>query len=166
MSVHDLHSARPVVCPTATDALPHVDRSPGALRPFAQWFSPCWGFPLTGFFVPHLGQAFAEGKISALYSLHFVNAIASGVFSHRSNVGHKGVLLIQYLRIILYYQLVIKIYDGERGIRTPDAFRHTRFRVVRDQPDSAISPLRKYSSSIGHFPCLRKGRSCSGTGLF
>ena len=30
--------------------------------------------------------------------------------------------------------------SGERGIRTLDAFRHTRFRVVRDQPDSAISP--------------------------
>jgi hypothetical protein len=33
---------------------------------------------------------------------------------------------------------------GESGIRTHGALRHTRFRVVRLRPDSAISPYTVY----------------------
>ena len=48
----------------------------------------------------------------------------------------------------MIYLSIVSYRNGEGGIRTHEGVTPTRFRVVRDQPDSATSPhaLRRMST--------------------
>ena len=57
------------------------------------------------------------------------------------------------VRKYFIFNYLYEYSGGEGGIRTPDTRRYTRFRVVRDRPDSATSPTpeRNLPLTIGDF---------------